>query len=198
MKTIVVEGQLREELGKSSTNNLRKAGQVPCVVYGTEENLHFYTTPFSVRDLLFTNEFRQVTVKLGEKELLCIVKDVHFHPVTDRILHMDFQALKPKTAVKVEMPIRLQGVSEGQKVGGTLVQKMRQVKVKMMPEAMLPYLSVDISAMALGKSIRVRDIQVTEGIEIMAHGSIPVATIEIPRALRSAQTKAATDDKKKK
>ena len=198
MKTIVVEGQLREELGKSSTNVLRKSGQVPCVIYGTEENIHFYTTPFSVRDLLFTNEFRKASIKLGDKEIECIVKDVQFHPVSDQILHMDFQALKNGMPVKLEMPIRLQGVSEGQKVGGTLVQKMRQVKVKIMPEAMLSYLSVDISAMGLGKSMRVRDIKAVEGIEIMANGSIPIATIEIPRALRSAQTKAAADDKKKK
>ena len=197
MKTIVVEGQLREELGKSSTNVLRKSGQVPCVVYGTEDNIHFYTTPFSVRDLLFTNEFRKATIKLGDKEMDCIVKDVQFHPVTDAVMHIDFQALKDGQAVKVEMPIRLLGVSEGQKVGGTLVQKMRQVKVKIMPKAMIPFLSVDISAMNLGKSIRVRDIRAVEGLEIMANGSIPVASIEIPRALRSAQTKAATEVKKK-
>jgi large subunit ribosomal protein L25 len=191
MKTIVVEGQLREELGKSSTNILRKSGQVPCVVYGTEDNIHFYTTPFSVRDLLYTNEFRKATIKLGEKEMVCIVKDVQFHPVTDVVIHIDFQALKDGQAVKVEMPIRLLGVSEGQKIGGTLVQKMRQVKVKIMPKAMIPFLSVDISAINLGKSIRVRDIKAVEGIEIIANGSIPVASIEIPRALRSAQTKAA-------
>jgi len=194
MKTIVVEGQLREELGKSSTKTLRKSGQVPCVVYGTEENIHFHTTPFSVRDLLYTNEFRKATIKLGDKELECIVKDVQFHPVNDAVMHIDFQALKSGQAVKTELPIRLLGVSEGQKVGGTLVQKMRQVKVKIQPEAMVPYLSVDISAVTLGKSIRVRDVKAVEGIEIMANASIPVASVEIPRALRSAQTKAAAEE----
>jgi large subunit ribosomal protein L25 len=134
---------------------------------------------------------------LDNTTIECIVKDVQYDSVSDKIMHIDFQALITGQAVKVNLPIKLQGTSEGQKVGGTLVQKMRKLLVLANPETLTEYLSVDISSLELGKSLRARDITLPEGMVPITNGSIPVATIDIPRALRSAQTKAATDGKKK-
>lgn len=197
MKTIEVVGQIRTGLGKSETNSLRKEGKIPCVIYGTGETLHFATEPLSVRDLIYTNEFRKAKVQLNGKDVECIVKDVQYHPVSDSIVHIDFQALVSGKSVKVNLPLKLQGVSDGQKVGGTLVQKMRKLQVFAKPEALVEFISVDITTLELGKSLRVRDVKLPEGVEAITNSSIPVASIDIPRALRSAQTKAANEGKKK-
>jgi large subunit ribosomal protein L25 len=197
MKTIEVVGQIRTGLGKSETNSLRKEGKIPCVIYGTGETLHFATEPLSVRDLIYTNEFRKAKVQLDGKDVECIVKDVQYHPVSDSIVHIDFQALVSGKSVKVNLPLKLQGVSDGQKVGGTLVQKMRKLQVFAKPEALVEFISVDITTLELGKSLRVRDVKLPEGVEAITNSSIPVASIDIPRALRSAQTKAANEGKKK-
>jgi large subunit ribosomal protein L25 len=197
MKTIEVKAQNRTGLGKSQTKNIRKGGLIPCIVYGNGETLHFSTEPLEIRDLIFTNEFRKANIKLDGKNIECIVKDVQYHPVTDAILHVDFQTLSAGKVVKVNLPIRLVGTSEGQKVGGTLVQKMRKLQVFAKPESLSETINVDITLLELGKSLRVRDIKLAEGVEAITNGSIPVASIDIPRALRSAQTKAATEGKKK-
>lgn len=197
MKTIEVVGQTRLGLGTSDAKVLRKEGKVPCVVYGAGENAHFSTEPLAVRDLIYTNEFRKAHIKLDGKTIECIVKDVQFHPVSDAILHIDFQALVPGKEVKVNLPVKLMGVSEGQKVGGTLVQKVRKLQVITKPELLQEYIAVDISALELGKSMRVREVNLPEGMIPMTNGSIPLATIDIPRALRSAQQKAANEVKKK-
>ncbi len=197
MKTIEVKGQNRTGLGKSQTKNIRKGGLIPCIVYGNGETLHFSTEPLEIRDLIFTDEFRKANIILDGKNIECIVKDVQYHPVTDAILHVDFQTLSAGKVVKVNLPIRLVGTSEGQKVGGTLVQKMRKLQVFAKPESLSETINVDITLLELGKSLRVRDIKLVEGVEAITNGSIPVASIDIPRALRSAQTKAATEGKKK-
>jgi len=129
MKTIEVKAQNRTGLGKSQTKNIRKGGLVPCVVYGNGETLHFSTEPLEVRDLIYTNEFRKASINLDGKTIECIVKDVQYHPVSDAILHIDFQTLIPGKLVKVNLPLKLVGTSEGQKVGGILVQKMRKLQV---------------------------------------------------------------------
>jgi large subunit ribosomal protein L25 len=197
MKTIEVKAQNRTGLGKSQTKNIRKGGLIPCIVYGNGETLHFSTEPLEIRDLIYTNEFRKANINLDGKSVECIIKDVQYHPVSDAILHVDFQTLTPGKAVKVNLPIRLVGTSEGQKVGGTLVQKMRKLQVFAKPESLSETINVDITSLELGKSLRVRDIKLSEGVEAITNGSIPVASIDIPRALRSAQTKAANEGKKK-
>jgi large subunit ribosomal protein L25 len=196
MKTIEISGEKRNGVGTSNAKLARKEGKIPCVIYGGSENIHFMTDTLSVRDIIYTDEFRLANITVDGKAHKCIVKDVQFHTVNDSILHIDFQSLEAVTQVKVQMPIKLQGTSEGQKVGGTLVQKMRRLLVLSSPSSLLSFVPVDISALELGKSMRVRDVQLPEGMVSLTNGSIPIVTIDIPRALRSAQTKAAEGKKK--
>jgi large subunit ribosomal protein L25 len=197
MKTIEVKAQNRTGLGTGQAKTIRKEGLIPCIVYGNGETVHFSTAPLEIRDLIYTNEFRKANINLDGKTVECIVKEVQYHPVTDAILHVDFQTLSAGKLVKVNLPIKLIGTSEGQKVGGTLVQKMRKLQVFAKPESLSETINVDITSLELGKSLRVRDIKLAEGVEAITNGSIPVASIDIPRALRSAQTKAASEGKKK-
>ena len=131
-----------------------------------------------------------------------ILKSAQFHPVSEAILHIDFLILTPGRPFKVEIPLRVVGQSPGVKGGGKLLQSIRKIKVKVLPENLVSELSLDISKLELGQSARVRDIIPVTGVEIMMSPSIPTVSIEIPRALRAAaaaeaKAKLAATPKKK-
>ncbi len=119
------------------------------------------------------------------------MKDLQFHPVTDEIMHIDFIELVSGKKVKAEVPIRITGSSPGVKVGGKLLQNMRKVKIYATPEELVDSMTVNVSKLELGHAVRVRDLQASAGVEILSVGATPIATVEIPRALRSAMQEAA-------
>lgn len=192
METIAFKGQPRTDLGKRSTKALRKEGHVPCVAYGSEDLIHFAVNPMDVKDLIYTPDFKVAEIEIDGKSFRAIVKDIQFHPVTDAIMHLDFLQLEEGRAVKVEVPIRFKGVSPGVKGGGKLIQRLRRLKIKTKPENLVTEMRVDISKLELNESIRVRDVdQKLETIEILNSPGVPIASVETPRALRSAATAAA-------
>jgi|AntRauTorckE5430_2_1112549.scaffolds.fasta_scaffold04813_3 large subunit ribosomal protein L25 len=192
METIAFKGQPRTDLGKRSTKALRKEGHVPCVAYGSEDLIHFAINPMDVKDLIYTPDFKVAEIEIDGKSFRAIVKDIQFHPVTDAIMHLDFLQLEEGRAVKVEVPIRFKGVSPGVKGGGKLIQRLRRLKIKTKPENLVTEMRVDISKLELNESIRVRDVdQKLETIEILNSPGVPIASVETPRALRSAATAAA-------
>lgn len=194
MKTIALTGTSRTELGKKSTKAIRNANLVPCVLYGGENNLHFSVTPMALRDLIYTDEFRVAEITVGSDVRRALIKTVEFHPVTDKIMHVDLLELVEGKKVKAEIPIRLVGAATGVKVGGVLMQKIRKVKVQTTPDKLSSFINVNVEHLALGKSIRIREIQVAEGIEIINAGGIPLASVEVPRALRSSEARTAAED----
>lgn len=194
MKTIALKGAPRTELGKKSTKALRNADLVPCVLYGGGQNVHFSTTPKELRDLIYTDEFRVASVDVDGKTYNAIIKAIDFHPVTDRIMHVDLLELVEGQSVKAEIPLRLVGSAKGVRVGGVLMQKVRKVRVQTTPDKLSAFINVNVEALELGKSIRIRDIQVEEGIEIINAGGIPIASVEVPRALRSAEARKAAEE----
>jgi large subunit ribosomal protein L25 len=191
MQSVVINGTLRENVGKKASKDAKKEGRVPCVIYGNKENIHFEVLPIDVRDVVYTPDFKIAEIVVGGKTHRCILKDLQFHPLTDKLLHCDFLELVPGKPVIAEVPVRFSGTAPGVKLGGKMLPKLRRVKVKALPEHLTDEVIVDISKMQLGSSVRVRDIAAPEGVEVMSQGSIPVATIEIPRSLRSAATKEA-------
>ncbi len=198
METIAITGQPRAGLGKKPSKDLRNDGRIPCVLYGGQDVVHFSVTLNDVKNLIYTPDFRVANLTVDGINFRCIVKDYQLHPLTSNLTHIDFLSLVDGQKVKLEVPVRTKGVSPGVKLGGKLQQKLRRVKVKTLPEEMVTELFIDISPLDLGQSLRVRDIQVPAGIELLNSPSIPVVTIEIPRALRSAAAAEAKDTKKKK
>lgn len=190
MEPIIIEAEIREGRGKSASKKIRDNGMVPCTMYNKEENVQFLVHPLALRSVIYTPDFHVATLKIDGKEHSCILKDVQFHPVTDDIRHVDFLKLLPGSAIKLDVPVRFTGLAEGVKIGGRLVQSLRKVKIKTTPENMVTELKVDVSHLGLGQSVRVRDIVGISGIEILNSPSIPIGTVEIPRALRSAGAKA--------
>ncbi|CAA6827648.1 MAG: LSU ribosomal protein L25p [uncultured Aureispira sp.] len=189
MKTIALTGTSRTDLGKKSTKALRNAGLIPCVLYGGEKNHHFSLTHKALRDLIYTNEFRTAEVELDGAKYSAIVKTVQFHPVTDAIMHVDLLQLVEGQIVQAEIPIRLVGAAAGVKAGGVLMQNIRKLKIKTTPDQLTSVIEVEVGHLELGKSIRIREVKVGAGVEIMNSGGIPLASVEIPRALRSSEAK---------
>lgn len=198
MEFISFNGQLRAETGKTASKALRRDGQIPCVLYSANETVHFNTTLNEIRDLIYTPDFRVAQLHVGNATYKCIVKDFQLHPLSNELVHIDFLQLVDGQSIKVEVPVRFKGQSPGVKVGGKLLQKLRRVKIKTTPENLVDQVMLDISSLELGQSLRVRDIAPVNGVEILSSAGIPVATIEIPRALRSATAAAEKETGKKK
>jgi len=187
MNLVAISANARPNVGKKANKATRREGLVPCVIYGGKEVLTFSGRALDFRDLVYTPEFKLAEITLGGTTYKCILKEIQFHPVTDEIMHIDFLQLVEGKPLKVMIPLRFRGTAPGVKEGGSLNQKVRRVKIKTMPKDLVPELFVDISKLKLNESVRVQDIEVTENMEIMTSMMIPVATVETPRALRSAE-----------
>ncbi len=193
MKITEIAATVRPTTSSSSAGALRREKKVPGVLYGLNENIHFSVNAVDLRKLIYTADFGLVDLQLDGKTHRCLVKDYQRHPVTDAMQHVDFLALQPGRKVKVDLPVHFVGIAPGVKAGGTVVKKLRKVKVKTTPENLVPEFAVDISGLELGQSVRVRDIETGEGVEVLNPAPMPLATIEIPRALKAAAAEAEAE-----
>jgi len=183
MKTIEIIGYQRANLGKKSAKELRTLSQVPCVLYGGAEQVHFAVPMILFRELLYTPDVYQVDLNIEGKHYQAILQDAQFHPVNEMILHVDFLELNDTKPVKMQVPIRLQGTAVGVTKGGKLVPKLRKLSVRALPKDMPDFVGVDVSGLDLGKSVKVGDVK-AENYTILNSPSNPVVSIEIPRGLR--------------
>ncbi|MGB1315806.1 MAG: 50S ribosomal protein L25 [Chitinophagales bacterium] len=192
MKTISLEGEKRQAAGKKAAKLVRKENLVPCVMYGGAENVSFKVKYNDLLKIVFTNEFLKVNVNVDGKSVDALVKDIDFHPVTDKILHVDFQELVPGKIVKTEIPVKLTGRAVGVATGGVLELNLRKLAVKATPEQLVEFIELDVTPLELGKSIKVKDLK-TE-LTVLTPGGNPIARVIVPRAMRSAATKAAGEE----
>lgn len=200
MISLEIQGTKRSEFGKKGSKTDRKNGNVPAVLYGGDDVIHFTVTPASVKHLIYTPDFKIADLMIDGTHYRAILKQTQFHPVTDELLHIDFLRLIEKKPIKVEVPLRFKGVSPGVKVGGKLIQQIRKIKIKTTPEFLVDELKADISKLDLGQALRVREVIVPNGVEIINNSATPVALVEIPRALKAAaaaEAKAEKGGKKK-
>lgn len=196
MTSIEIQGIKRTELGKKGTRTDRKEGNIPAVLYGGGEVVHFTVTPKSVKNMIYTADFKIANIEIDGKVEKAIIKSFQQNPVTDQVIHIDFLRVVPGAPIKVEIPLRFNGSSPGVKVGGKLIQQLRKIKIKTTPEFLVDELKADISKLELGQALRIRDIIKPDGIEILTNPSTPIALIEIPRALKAAAALAAKEDVK--
>ncbi len=189
MEIVAIQGTRKELSGKEQARKTRRDGQIPAVMYksGGGEAMHFTLDTTIARALVYTPKFKMADVTLDDVLFHCIVKDIQFHPVTDQVIHLDFLQLVPGVKFKATVPLRFIGTAPGVKEGGKFIPRMRSVNILTTPEKVVDEMSADISKMELGSTIRVRDISVAEGVEITNTAAVPVASIEIPRALRGGK-----------
>lgn len=186
MQSIAVKAANRSESGKKAAKEVRKEGAIPAIVYGGSNAVSISVELNEVRHAIYTPEFKLVDLELDGENITCIVKEVQFHPVTEKIVHIDFLRLVEGNPIKIDVPVRFIGSSLGLRSGGSLVPKVRRLSIKTTPDLLLDEISLDISHLELGQSVRVKDCVVPEGVEILNPANNPVASIEIPRALRSS------------
>lgn len=186
MNTFTLEGNRRETTGSKASRALRREGKVPCVLYGGDENIHFDVSQIQVRDLVYSPNFHKVNLSVDGVSKEVILKDLQFNPVTDRLEHLDFLELSENRHVVVEIPIEFTGQAAGVKEGGVMIPKLRRLKIKTLPTNLIDKVEVDVTELVLGRSIKVSSIEL-EDIEILTPLNIPIASVEIPRALRSEQ-----------
>ncbi|MCB2194803.1 MAG: 50S ribosomal protein L25/general stress protein Ctc [Bacteroidetes bacterium] len=182
MKSVEIKGNLRNDLGKSSSKNLRKQDQIPCVLYGNGENVHFHTHENSFKEIVYTPNAYLVTIDIEGKQYQAVLRDIQYHPVTDKILHVDFFQVHEKEPVWIRVPVVLEGSSIGVLNGGRLVQKMRKVRIKGVPSALPDELKIDISNLAIGKSIKIADLQI-EGLEFLEPENAVVVLVKTARSV---------------
>lgn len=192
MKTISLKASSREVNGSKSAKAVRKEGLVPGVIYGGKDTVHFAIPANELNSIVYTGDFFKVAIDVDGTTYTTIPKDMQFNPITDDLIHIDFQELVEGRKVKTSIPIRLMGRSKGVVEGGVLQHKLLRLNVRIKPEDMIEELSLDVSDLELGQSIKVKDIEVGD-IEVLDSVNIPVASVITPRALRSAQSKGAAD-----
>ncbi len=158
MKSITIKGSERESVGKKATKALRNAGQVPCVVYGGEKPLHFSAPELSFRDLVYTAAAHTVKVDLGDGQLEAIMQDIQFHPVTDKIMHIDFYQIFDDIEITMNIPVRLLGTSPGVRNGGRLLFRKRKLVIKALPSKLPDFFDIDISTLKIGDNITVNSL----------------------------------------
>ena len=189
MKSIVIEGTLRENSGKKLSKDLRKNNEVPCNINGVE-NFVFSAPVKSFKSLVYSPDFHTATIKLGDKEVNCVIQELQFHPVTDELVHIDFIELVPGKTLIVEIPLKINGVAKGIKDGGKLYQRIKKLRVKTTPEKLVDRIGIDVENIELGKSIRVGEMKL-DGMEILNASHIPVVSVLIPRAIKEETPTAA-------
>ena len=182
MKSITIKGSERESVGKKATKALRNAGKVPCVVYGGEKPLHFSADELAFRHLVYTPNAHTVAVELESGDKVdAVMQDIQFHPVTDRILHIDFYQLFPDKEVTMNIPVRLQGNSPGVRNGGRLLFRKRKLAIKALPDKLPDFFDVDISELKIGDNIIVESL-LSDDFTILHPDTTVVVQVKTQRA----------------
>lgn len=188
MKTFELAGTVRENTGKKAAKQYRKGNEIPCVLYGGKEVVHFNVKTEAVRKLIYTPEIYLVSLTIGGKACTAILKDSQFHPVSGNTLHLDFLEVFADKPVVVEVPVVLEGLAEGVKAGGKLVLEMRKLKVKAVYSSIPEKLVINVSSLGLGKTIQVGELAF-EGLEIQTAKNNVVCAVKLTRAARGAAAK---------
>ncbi len=190
MKTITIEGQLRTETGKKATRQLRSQDMVPGVIYGGAKEISFAAPSLAFKTLVYTPDFQQANVMLNGSTYTCILKDLQFDKVTDKLIHVDLLELVQDKKVIADIPLKFTGVAKGVKDGGHLIKKMKSLKIKTLPKYLKEHIVVDINNLELNGNIRVEDIK-EENYELLNSPRIPIASVALTRELKQEEATVA-------
>tara|TARA_R110001583_G_scaffold35585_3_gene118272 strand:- start:87998 stop:88615 length:618 start_codon:yes stop_codon:yes gene_type:complete len=187
MKSITISGSQRESVGKVATKALRNAGKVPCVIYGGDKPLHFSADETSFKKLVYTANVYTAIIELEGTKYHAILQDIQFHPVSDKILHVDFYQLFDDKMVTMNIPVRLVGTSPGVINGGSLSFAKRKLSVRALPADLPDFINADISKLRIGHKFIVSEI-INDKISILH----PENTVVVQ--VRTARSAVLTDE----
>jgi large subunit ribosomal protein L25 len=185
MKSLEIIGFKRANLGKAASKQMRREAVVPCVLYGAKAEQVFFSVPMIMfKNLVYTDKVHQVELNIEGKIYQAILQDIQFHPVNEVIMHADFLLLEEDKAVKMEIPVKIIGTSVGVQKGGKLLTKIKRLKVSALPKDMPDFIEVNISALEIGASIKVGNLQVKD-FTILNSPLVTIATVVTTRALKT-------------
>jgi large subunit ribosomal protein L25 len=193
MKTIEIAGLSRSELGKKSSKKLRRENNVPCVIYGKEENIHFSAHENLFKNLVYTHKAHLVAVNLDGKVYKAVLQDIQFHPVSDKILHADFIEIFDNKPVTIDIPITVQGDSVGVIAGGKLSIRKRTLKVKGLANDLPEFLPIDISSLKIHQSVRIADLA-CDKIELLDPKIATVLSIATSRVAQKTEEETVAEE----
>ena len=183
MKSITINGSKREHVGKVATKALRNAGKVPCVIYGGENPIHFSADELSFSKLVYTGDAHTVVIVLEDgNKIDAVMQDVQFHPVSDKILHVDFFQLHEGKEINMIIPVKVIGTAPGVRdSGGNLSRNKRKLTIRALPKNLPDFFTVDISNLNLNDSITVADLS-EESFTILHPETQVVCQVKMSRA----------------
>jgi large subunit ribosomal protein L25 len=180
MKSVALSGNTRAERGTSNANILRKEEKVPAVIYGGKENVHFTVNEVKFNKIINTPEVYFIDLDVDGAKFKAIIKDVQFHPVTDRVLHIDFLEVDEKKSLTIKIPVRLVGRSKGVANGGALKNPIKMQTVSGLPAAIPEFVELDITELKIGDSIKVSDLNIP-GLTFLGADNAVVAGVKMSR-----------------
>jgi large subunit ribosomal protein L25 len=190
MKSITIIGSERESVGKAATRTARNAGMVPCVLYGGNQPVHFTAEEMAFKGLVYTPNVHTVVIELGGKSFNAILQDIQFHPVSDKILHIDFYELDAAKEITMEVPVKVVGNSKGVMAGGVLRLNQRKLKVRALPANLPDFIEADITELEMGNKLYITKLP-TNNYKLLQPENTVVAQVRISRAAMKAAQEAA-------
>ena len=197
MKEIEVKGQKRTDLGKKAAKAMRKEGLIPCNLYGEAKNADGAPEALSIacpmselRKIVYTPHIYVIKLVIDGEERTAILKELQFHPVTDALLHVDFYEVNDRKPITVGIPVKLNGLAQGVRDGGRMNLSIRKIDVTAKYQAIPEHLDIDVTAMTIGKSIKVGDLHF-EGLEMATSKNVVVCSIKATRkSIAASQAEA--------
>lgn len=191
MKSITIKGSERESVGKAATRTARNAGMVPCVLYGGDQPVHFTAEELSFKNLVYTPNVHTVVIDLeGGKTFNAILQDIQFHPVSDKILHIDFYQLHEDKEITMDVPVKVVGNSKGVMAGGVLRLNQRKLKVRALPANLPDFIEADITELEMGNKLYITKLS-QDGYKLLQPENTVIAQVRISRAAMKAAQEAA-------
>jgi large subunit ribosomal protein L25 len=180
MKIVRLSGSPRENVGKKDAKAQRKQGRVPCVMYGGIDQLHFSLEEKQFIPVVFTPDVMFLEIELDGAKHQAILQDIQYHPVTDKILHADFLALHDDKEITLSVPVKTTGTSKGVLRGGKLIKRLRKLPVRALPGNMPESITLDITKLDIGNSIKIKDINIPE-VAILSNPFNTVVNVKTAR-----------------
>lgn len=190
MKTLTLTGSPRKIIGRTNANSLRREGKVPCVLYGGKDIVHFEAIEKDFKHLVYTPDIHMIKLEVGGKQVDAIMQDIQFHPITDKIMHVDFLEVIGDKPVVMEIPIKMVGASVGVKEGGKLLKKLTRIRVKA-PISKIPgTIDLNIEPLKIGDYIRIKDLSY-DGVTFLHEPNVTIVAVKVTREVVEEVTPAA-------
>jgi large subunit ribosomal protein L25 len=190
MQSVTIKGTVRTELGSKFAKAVRAAGDVPCVIYGGKEPIHFSAPILAFRELVYTSEALVAHIELDGKTIQAVIQDMQFDPLTDKLTHMDLIEVVEGKPVTIEVPVVMTGNARGVRNGGKLKSVLRSLKIKGHINDLPSVIEHDITDLRIGQSIRVSDMKDGKPFEVLNAEAAVVVTIKMSRKAVSEEGEA--------